>query len=359
MQNIEFSVTCPYCGQAFRVASQPSAKVQCQCPNCHQQMVFDAPQAANAYQPQQPQQYNQPAQQQYNQPMQQQYGQPIQHYGQPMQQQYGQPAPQQYNQPQQPQQYAQPMQQQYGQPVMQQQSAQPAPQPYGTQPGGQQMMDTQPSPYYQQAQDGPDSDYIDDDDDEQSSFMEYYFWDLFFRHYADFRGKTPQRQYLLGTCVFWPLVSWLYFIILYLLFGNSIVRVLNEGTPNDGAVIFYALWGLGMLVMLIPGIAACVRRLHDTGKSGYYFFLAFIPFVGPLILFILCCAKGETESRHAKFGTPDGAFLCLFLALLFSYLKWAPTIYLNCATLLIVSGHCGQNRPECDFSCSNWLFAMS
>ena len=33
--------------------------------------------------------------------------------------------------------------------------------------------------------------------------------------------------------------------------------------------------------------------------------------------------------------------------------------YLNSATLLIVSGHCGQNRPECDFSCSNWLFAIS
>ena len=33
--------------------------------------------------------------------------------------------------------------------------------------------------------------------------------------------------------------------------------------------------------------------------------------------------------------------------------------HLNSATLLIVSGHCGQNRPECDFSCSNWLFAIS
>ena len=33
--------------------------------------------------------------------------------------------------------------------------------------------------------------------------------------------------------------------------------------------------------------------------------------------------------------------------------------FLNSATLLIVSGHCGQNRPECNFSCSNWLFAIS
>lgn len=293
MQNIEFSVTCPYCGQTFRVASQPGAKVQCQCPNCHQQMVFDAPQAVNAYQPQQPQQYAQPAQQQYNQPMQQQYGQP--------------------------------MQQQYGQPVMQQQSAQPTPQSYSTQPGMQQMMNAQPSPYYQQAQDSPDSDYIDDDDDEQPSFMEYYFWDLFFRHYADFRGKTPQRQYLLGTLVFSPLVSWLYFIILYLLFGNSILRAAKEGIPNDGSVLCYALYGLGMLIMVVPGIAACVRRLHDTGKSGYYFFLSFIPFVGPLILFILCCAKGKTKSRHAKFGTPDGVFLCLYVILLISLIVWFTT----------------------------------
>ena len=132
MQNIEFSVTCPYCGQAFRVASQPGAKVQCQCPNCHQQMVFDAPQA-NAYQPQQPQQYAQPAQQQYNQPMQQQYGQP----------------------------------------ALQPQNAQPAPQPYSTQPGMQQMMNAQPSPYYQQAQNSPNSDYIeeDEDDDKPSCLM--------------------------------------------------------------------------------------------------------------------------------------------------------------------------------------------
>ena len=34
-------------------------------------------------------------------------------------------------------------------------------------------------------------------------------------------------------------------------------------------------------------------------------------------------------------------------------------LILNSATLLIVSGHCGQNRPECDFSCSNRLFAIS
>ena len=115
-----------------------------------------------------------------------------------------------------------------------------------------------------------------------------------------------------------------YLIILLLLFGESFIK-LSQGEMNGGALIAYAVYGLAGLVMVVPGIAVCVRRLHDTGKSGYYFFLSFIPFVGPLILFILCCAKGKTKSRHAKFGTLDGVFLCLYVILLISLIIWFTT----------------------------------
>ena len=57
---------------------------------------------------------------------------------------------------------------------------------------------------------------------------------------------------------------------------------------------------------------------------------------------------GGTQTETYKWGTDGGLKSCDHI--LFT---------LNSATLLIVSGHCGQNRPECDFSCSNWLFAIS
>ena len=43
MEQIEFDVTCPYCGMVFRASSVPSSQVECECPHCHQLIVFDAP----------------------------------------------------------------------------------------------------------------------------------------------------------------------------------------------------------------------------------------------------------------------------------------------------------------------------
>ena len=41
------------------------------------------------------------------------------------------------------------------------------------------------------------------------------------------------------------------------------------------------------LAILVPFLAISWRRLHDTNRSGGYYFLAFIPFVGPIILIVL------------------------------------------------------------------------
>ena len=42
--------------------------------------------------------------------------------------------------------------------------------------------------------------------------------------------------------------------------------------------------GLAALALLLPGLGAGARRLHDIGKSGWFLLLGLIPFVGFLIL---------------------------------------------------------------------------
>jgi uncharacterized membrane protein YhaH (DUF805 family) len=39
-----------------------------------------------------------------------------------------------------------------------------------------------------------------------------------------------------------------------------------------------------ILVLLLPNMALAVRRLHDTGRSGWWLLLMLVPFVGPLVL---------------------------------------------------------------------------
>ena len=52
------------------------------------------------------------------------------------------------------------------------------------------------------------------------------------------------------------------------------------------------------LVSLIPLGSLCIRRLHDTGKSSDHLFLILIPFIGPIILFVLLCKKGEPKANQ-------------------------------------------------------------
>ena len=42
--------------------------------------------------------------------------------------------------------------------------------------------------------------------------------------------------------------------------------------------------GLYTLVVFVPSLALSVRRLHDTGKSGWWMLISLIPLVGPLIV---------------------------------------------------------------------------
>jgi uncharacterized membrane protein YhaH (DUF805 family) len=38
--------------------------------------------------------------------------------------------------------------------------------------------------------------------------------------------------------------------------------------------------------VLVPGVAVGIRRLHDTGKSGWWLLIALVPIVGIIVLIV-------------------------------------------------------------------------
>ena len=52
------------------------------------------------------------------------------------------------------------------------------------------------------------------------------------------------------------------------------------------------------MLHFIPNIAIAVRRLHDTGKSGWWYLLSLIPYIGPFILFILLVLDSSEEENQ-------------------------------------------------------------
>ena len=93
--------------------------------------------------------------------------------------------------------------------------------------------------------------------------MKWYFEVL--KKYAVFSGRARRKEY-------WMFLLFHIIIIIALGVIESIV-----GT-NSVIALFY------MLAILLPGLAVTVRRLHDTGKSGWWLLIGLVPLIGIVIL---------------------------------------------------------------------------
>ena len=111
--------------------------------------------------------------------------------------------------------------------------------------------------------------------------MKEYFLDVITNHFADFNGRARRKEY------------WMFFLcnfVVSLVLG--IVMGLISETAANVVNILYSL------VLLLPGLSIGVRRLHDTGKSGWSLLLALIPIVGPIILLVFFCTDSQPGSNE-------------------------------------------------------------
>ena len=105
------------------------------------------------------------------------------------------------------------------------------------------------------------------------------------RKYAVFEGRARRKEYWAFFLVNFGIAVVLGFVAR--IFGASVLATMVN-------VVFYAY----SLAILIPGIAVAVRRLHDTGRSGWWVLIGFIPLIGLIVLIIFTIQDsipGENE----------------------------------------------------------------
>ncbi len=102
--------------------------------------------------------------------------------------------------------------------------------------------------------------------------------------YATFSGRAQRSEY------------WYFF--LFMVLANIVASVLDSVIFGDIPVLYL----IATLALLVPSIAAGVRRLHDTDKSGWWLLLGLIPFVGAIVLIVFFCQRGTVGPN--QFG-PD------------------------------------------------------
>jgi uncharacterized membrane protein YhaH (DUF805 family) len=105
------------------------------------------------------------------------------------------------------------------------------------------------------------------------------------KKYAVFSGRARRMEY-------WMFVLFNIIIIVVLALIDYLTGTFS---PRAGVGL---LGGLYSLAVLIPSIAVTVRRLHDTGRTGWWILIGLIPVIGNIVLLIFMVLDSEPGANE-------------------------------------------------------------
>ena len=99
------------------------------------------------------------------------------------------------------------------------------------------------------------------------------------RKYFVFEGRSHRTEY------------WMFFLFNLII---NFVLVFLESAVNETTYLS-SVYGLAVL---IPSIAVGIRRLHDTGRSGWWLLIGLIPLLGAIVLLVFFAMEGDAGSNE-------------------------------------------------------------
>jgi len=93
------------------------------------------------------------------------------------------------------------------------------------------------------------------------------------KQYAEFSGRARRSEY------------WWYYLFFLIVYGVSF------GIGVGVKAVWLPI--IVILALVLPTLAVGVRRLHDTGRSGWFTLIGIIPIVGPIVLIVFFCQDGN------------------------------------------------------------------
>lgn len=100
----------------------------------------------------------------------------------------------------------------------------------------------------------------------------------FWSNYTNFKARARRSEY--------------WFIQLFLIATNIAVAVVDLALMNGDVERFIANGGGGIvgliwiLTTIVPALAALIRRLHDTNRSGWWALIGLVPVAGAIVLLV-------------------------------------------------------------------------
>lgn len=119
----------------------------------------------------------------------------------------------------------------------------------------------------------------------------------FWSRFADFKGRSRRSEY--------------WYVQVFLVVTNLAVAGIDLALMDGDVDRFIANGGGGIVGLIwifatiVPALAVLIRRLHDTGKTGWWALVGFIPLVGAIVLLVFTVT--DSSPGENKYGTSPKA----------------------------------------------------
>ena len=119
-----------------------------------------------------------------------------------------------------------------------------------------------------------------------------------FQKYVTFSGRARRSE-------FW---WWQLFVILLGAIANIGDSVFGLHYTNSSSAAQVGWLGTVVaLALVLPSIAVLFRRLHDTGRSGWWLLIGLIPILGTIVLIWFCVQDSQPGSNSYGANPKEGA----------------------------------------------------
>ena len=127
--------------------------------------------------------------------------------------------------------------------------------------------------------------------------------------YTTFRGRAPRSEYWFFTL--FMMICLIAATIIDRALGTSF-KMLNPATGLQISMGYGYVYTIVALALFLPGISVLVRRLHDTDRSGWWYWIALIPLIGVIVLLVWFCSRGTLGENKYGFDPLAGGLAQTF-----------------------------------------------
>ncbi len=102
------------------------------------------------------------------------------------------------------------------------------------------------------------------------------------KKYTVWKGRATRSEY-------WYFILFTILISIGLAVIDTVLGTVDETTGQGALGILWSLF------VFLPSLAVFIRRLHDTGRSGWWFWIGLIPLIGTIVLLVFMCFDSQGE----------------------------------------------------------------